>query len=130
MATYVGRPLKRFEDPRLVTGQGLLSMIYGCRACCMRWCCAVRMRTPVSVHRRCAARRAAWGCCSVTASDIVRAVRETSHPGLHGSLRACRCRSTRCWPATSLLRRAARGGGRGPGPLYRQRCSGFAAGGV
>ena len=22
MATYVGRPLKRFEDPRLVTGQG------------------------------------------------------------------------------------------------------------
>ena len=22
MATYVGKPLKRFEDPRLVTGQG------------------------------------------------------------------------------------------------------------
>ena len=77
MATYVGRPLKRFEDPRLVTGQGafvddlrLPGMLH-----------AVVLRSP-HAHARllsldAASARALPGVAAVlTASDIAGAVRD------------------------------------------------------
>src|ERR671929_1291782 len=77
MTTYVGRPLKRFEDPRLVTGQGsfvddlhLPGMLH-----------AVVLRSP-HAHARilsldAAPARALPGVAAVlTASDIAGAVRD------------------------------------------------------
>lgn len=77
MATYVGKPLKRFEDPRLVTGQGtfvddlhLSGMLH-----------AVVLRSP-HAHARIlsidtAAARALPGVVAVlTAADLTHAVRD------------------------------------------------------
>jgi carbon-monoxide dehydrogenase large subunit len=77
MATYVGKPLKRFEDPRLVTGQGtfvddlrLPGMLH-----------AVVLRSP-HAHARIlsidtAAARALPGVVAVlTAADLTHAVRD------------------------------------------------------
>src|SRR5262249_11928930 len=77
MATYVGRPLKRFEDPRLMTGQGsfvddlqLPGMLH-----------AVVLRSP-HAHARllsvdAASARAVPGVAAVlTASDIAGVVRD------------------------------------------------------
>ena len=77
MATYVGRPLKRFEDPRLVTGQG--SFVDDLRLPGMLH--AVVLRSP-HAHARilsldAAPARALPGVAAVlTASDIAGAVRD------------------------------------------------------
>src|SRR6266545_6129630 len=100
MTTYVGRPLKRFEDPRLVTGQG--SFVDDLRLPGMLH--AVVLRSP-HAHARllsldAAPARALPGVVAVlTASDIAGAVRDIP-PGPHGSSRAYTCRNTPCWPAT------------------------------
>ena len=77
MAPYVGRPLKRFEDPRLVTGQG--SFVDDLRLPGMLH--AVVLRSP-HAHARilsldAAPARALPGVAAVlTASDIAGAVRD------------------------------------------------------
>ena len=77
MAPYVGRPLKRFEDPRLVTGQG--SFVDDLRLPGMLH--AVVLRSP-HAHARilsldAALARALPGVAAVlTASDIAGAVRD------------------------------------------------------
>jgi carbon-monoxide dehydrogenase large subunit len=77
MTTYVGRPLKRFEDPRLVTGQG--SFVDDLRLPGMLH--AVVLRSP-HAHARllsldAAPARALPGVVAVlTASDIAGAVRD------------------------------------------------------
>ena len=77
MAPYVGRPLKRFEDPRLVTGQG--SFVDDLRLPGMLH--AVVLRSP-HAHARilsldAAPARALPGVVAVlTASDIAGAVRD------------------------------------------------------
>lgn len=99
MAAYVGKPLKRFEDPRLVTGQGsfvddlqLPGMLH-----------AMVLRSPHAYARilslDTAAARALPGVATVlTTSDLAGAVRDIP-PGRHESLRACRYQNTLCWPA-------------------------------
>ena len=88
MATYVGRPLKRFEDPRLVTGQG--SFVDDLRLPGMLH--AVVLRSP-HAHARilsidAAPARALPGVAAVlTASDLAGAVRDLPHADPPGRLR-------------------------------------------
>ena len=130
MATYVGRPLKRFEDPRLVTGQG--SFVDDLRLPGMLH--AVVLRSP-HAHARilsidAAPARALPGVAAVlTASDIAGAVRDIP-PRPTRELEGMQVPEHPCWPATKSVTSGSRGGSRGPGPLYRQRCSGSAAGGI
>ena len=72
--SYVGQSIKRFEDPRLVTGKGAFWVISRFRTCCMPRACAASMRMLGSGRSRClrlapylawslsSPERISWGC--------------------------------------------------------------------
>ena len=96
---YVGQSLKRFEDHRLLTGQGQFLDDLTFQVCRMPWCCAVPMPCTVLTSLEVTAARQAPGVVAVVTAADLEHVAAHINPAMSTPMHSDPP-NTRCWPGT------------------------------